>query len=58
MIHKAGESFHEAPNGVHLVSANASSTKPAKFVAYLICDWDAPISVDVPENVQSKGNSR
>ena len=55
MIYKAGESFYEAPNGVHLVSANASSTEPAKFVACLICDRDAPISVDVPENVHSKG---
>ena len=54
-IYKAGESFYEAPNGVHLVSANASSTEPAKFVACLICDRDAPISVDVPENVHSKG---
>jgi quercetin dioxygenase-like cupin family protein len=47
--YKAGESFYEAPNGVHLVSANASSTQPAKLVAYLICDHDAPLSVAVPE---------
>jgi quercetin dioxygenase-like cupin family protein len=48
MIHKAGESFYEAPNGVHLISANASSTEPAKLVAYLICDRDTPLSVPVP----------
>jgi len=58
MIYKAGESFYEAPNGVHLVSANASSTEPAKFVAYLICDHDTPLSMDVPESVPSKGASR
>jgi quercetin dioxygenase-like cupin family protein len=58
MIYKAGESFYEAPNGVHLVSANASSTETAKFVAYLICDQDAPLSVDVQENVHSQGSSR
>jgi len=58
MIYKVGESFYEAPNGVHLVSANASSTEPAKFVAYLICDQEAPLSVDVPENVHSQGSSR
>lgn len=58
MIYKVGESFYEAPNGVHLVSANASSTEPAKLVAYLICDHDVPLSVDVPENMQSKGPSR
>src|SRR5271166_2110077 len=51
-IYKAGERFYEAPNGVHLVSANASSTVPAKLVACLICDRDTPLStdVDVPEN--------
>jgi quercetin dioxygenase-like cupin family protein len=58
MIYKAGESFYEAPNGVHLVSANASSTAPAKFVAYLICDRDTPLSVDVPESIHPKELSR
>ena len=57
-IYKAGESFYEAPNGVHLVSANASSTEPAKFVAYLVCDQNAPLSVDVQEIVHSQGSSR
>jgi quercetin dioxygenase-like cupin family protein len=58
MIYKAGESFYEAPNGVHQVSANASSTESAKFVAYLICDRDTPLSVDVSESIQPKGPSR
>jgi quercetin dioxygenase-like cupin family protein len=49
-IYQAGESFYEPPNGVHLVSANASSTEPAKLVAYLLCDRDAPLSVDVSES--------
>jgi quercetin dioxygenase-like cupin family protein len=57
-IYKAGESFYEAPNGVHLVSANASSTKPAMLVAYLICDHDTPLSVDVPQSDSSKGRSQ
>ena len=57
-IYKAGESFYEAPNGIHLVSANASSTEPAKLVAYLICDHDTPLSVDVPESIRPKGWSR
>lgn|SRR5271169_650547 len=56
--YSAGESFFEPPNGVHLVSANASSTKPAKLVAYLVCDRDAPLSVDVPENIPPKGSSK
>jgi quercetin dioxygenase-like cupin family protein len=50
MTYHAGESFYEAPNGIHLVSANASSTEPAKLVAYLICDRDTPLSVDVPQS--------
>jgi quercetin dioxygenase-like cupin family protein len=58
MIYKAGESFYEAPNGVHLVSANASSTEPAKLVAYLICDHDTPLSVDVSESIRPKGVAR
>jgi quercetin dioxygenase-like cupin family protein len=57
-IYQAGESFYEAPNGVHLVSANASSTEPAKLVAYLICDHDVPLSIDVTESIRSKGNSK
>jgi quercetin dioxygenase-like cupin family protein len=43
-----GESFYEPPNGVHLVSANASSSRPAKFVAFFVCDRDTPLSVGVP----------
>jgi quercetin dioxygenase-like cupin family protein len=58
MTYKAGESFYEAPNGVHLVSANASSTEPAKLVAYLLCGGDRPLSVDVPANAPANGASR
>ena len=47
-IYKVGESFYEAPNGVHQVSANASSTEPADFIAYFICDHEQPLSSDVP----------
>jgi quercetin dioxygenase-like cupin family protein len=44
-VYQAGESFYEAPNGVHEVSGNASQTKPVKFVAYFVCDHDTPLSV-------------
>ena len=33
-----GETFYEAPNDVHTVSANASPTEPAKFLVFLIQD--------------------
>ena len=58
MIYKAGESFYEAPNGVHLVSANVSSTKPAKLLAYLICDRETPLSVDVPGSISAEGEPK
>jgi len=44
-VYTAGESFYEAANGVHAVSANASATEPAKFVAFFVCDHNAPLSV-------------
>jgi quercetin dioxygenase-like cupin family protein len=47
-LYQAGESFYEAPNGVHLVSANASDRAPVRFLAYFICDHDAPLSEAVP----------
>jgi quercetin dioxygenase-like cupin family protein len=47
-VYKAGESFYEAANGVHAVSANASATEPAKLVAFFVCDHDAPLSVAAP----------
>lgn len=33
-----GEAFYEAPNQVHRLSANASRTRPARFLAYFICE--------------------
>lgn len=44
-VYKAGESFFEPANGVHLISANASSTEPAKFIAYFLCDHETELSV-------------
>lgn len=47
VTYQAGESFYEPPNGVHLVSANANSNKPAKLLAIFVCDHDAPLSSPV-----------
>lgn len=52
---KTGDSFYESPNGVHLVSANASQTEPATFIAFFICDHDKPLSTDVPAAVSLGG---
>ena len=47
-VYKAGESFYEAPNGIHLVAANASAKIPVKFLAYFVCDRDTPLNVAPP----------
>jgi quercetin dioxygenase-like cupin family protein len=44
-----GETFYEDPEGVHLVGKNASDTKPAKFVVFLIKNKDAPFFIPVNE---------
>ena len=38
-----GQSFYEGPDDVHVVSRNASNTKPAKFVVFLVKDKGAPV---------------
>jgi len=38
-----GQTFYEGPDDVHLVGRNASKTKPAKFVVFLVKDKGAPI---------------
>ena len=44
-----GETFYEDPDGIHLVGRNASNTKPAKFLVFLVKDKGAPILVPVPK---------
>ena len=39
----AGQTFHEGPNDVHVVSRNASATEPAKFVVFFVKDIGAPV---------------
>jgi quercetin dioxygenase-like cupin family protein len=48
-IYKVGEAFYEAPHGVHLVSANASQTEAATFIAYFVCDHDTQLTSGVRE---------
>jgi quercetin dioxygenase-like cupin family protein len=40
-----GQSFYEAPSDIHTVSRNASSTKPAKFLVFLINKKGAPLVI-------------
>jgi quercetin dioxygenase-like cupin family protein len=46
-VYTAGESFYEAPNSAHLVSANASQTVPVRFLAWFTCDREGPLSAPV-----------
>jgi quercetin dioxygenase-like cupin family protein len=40
-----GQTFYEDPNDVHVVGRNASDSKPAKFLVFLVKDKGAPILV-------------
>ena len=39
---KAGQTFYEAPDDVHVVGKNASTTEPAKFLVFLIKKTNTP----------------
>jgi quercetin dioxygenase-like cupin family protein len=38
-----GQTFYEGPNDIHVVGRNASSTKRAKFVVFLVKDKGVPV---------------
>ena len=40
-----GQTFYEGPDDVHVIGRNASQTKPAKFVVFLVKDKGAPALV-------------
>jgi len=42
-----GQTFYEGPNDVHVVGRNASNTKPAKFLVFLVKNKGAPPLVPV-----------
>ena len=41
----AGQTFYEGPDDIHVVGRNASQTKPAKFVVFLLKEKGAPALV-------------
>lgn len=41
----AGQTFYEGPDDVHVVGRNASQTKWAKFVVFMVKDKGAPVVV-------------
>jgi len=42
-----GQTFYEGPDDIHLVGRNASTTEPAKFLAFFVKDKGAPVLVPV-----------
>lgn len=40
-----GQSFYEDPSDIHVVSRNASNTRPAKFLVFLIHKKGAPLVI-------------
>ena len=42
-----GESYYEGPSDIHLISRNASTSKPAKFIVVLLKNKDAPVVMPV-----------
>jgi quercetin dioxygenase-like cupin family protein len=40
-----GQTFYESPEDVHQVSRNASTTQPAKFLAFFVKQKGAPVTV-------------
>ena len=39
------QTFYESPEDVHTVSRNASATKPARFLVFIVKQKGAPITV-------------
>ena len=49
-VYTAGQSFYEAANGAHVVSANASADKPVRFLASFTCDREGPLMQPLPDS--------
>ena len=42
-----GQTYYEGPKDIHTVGRNASSTKPAKFIVFLVKNKGAPVLIPV-----------
>ena len=47
-----GQSFYEGPDDIHTVGRNASQTKPAKFLVFLVKDKGAPVLIPLSQRAQ------
>jgi quercetin dioxygenase-like cupin family protein len=46
---KPGEVFYEAPNALHAISRNASTTQPLKYLVIQVSDPGKPATVPEPK---------
>jgi len=51
---RLGHMAQATERDVHLVGRNASSTKPAKFLVFIVKNHGAPILVPLPECINQK----
>jgi quercetin dioxygenase-like cupin family protein len=49
-----GQSFYEGPDDVHVVSRNASSIRPARFLVMFVKDKGAAVTVPAPAEPRSR----
>jgi quercetin dioxygenase-like cupin family protein len=49
-VYHVGQTFYEAPNGIHLESTNDSKIQPAELLAIFVCDHETPLT----KRVESK----
>jgi quercetin dioxygenase-like cupin family protein len=42
-----GQTFYEGPDDIHVIGRNASQTKPAKFIVFLVKDKGTPVLIPV-----------
>ena len=42
-----GQSFYEEPTDIHVISRNASSSEPAKFLVFMVHQKNAPLVIPV-----------
>lgn len=47
-----GQTFYEGPDDIHSVSANASATKPARILVFMVKEKGAPVSRPVASKAQ------
>jgi quercetin dioxygenase-like cupin family protein len=48
-VYKAGQSWYEPPGSHHLVSRNASKTRPAKLLAFILANEGGQVKEPLPK---------